>query len=145
MVGALKWVRKTVGPIGLRGFVTKKFLRDYESLDKDSAVDGWGECEVADEKETHVERYFTLEQISLYEKAIRWQAKYMVNPGHRRSAIILNHWRRQKVEREFRFHKWVKEQGTSTTHAYRVKDKRLSLIAQGLHCDGEGVPEPIPL
>lgn len=147
MIDALKWARKTAGPVGPRGFTVVRGL-NFEASDDDSAVEGWGVREIAGEPDEHqarIARYFTLEQISLYEKAMRWQAKYLVNPGHRRSAIILNHWLKARVEREFNFQKWLKEQGVSRTHAYRVKDKGLSLIAQGLHRDGERVPAPIQL
>ncbi len=76
-------------------------------------------------------------RVSLLEKAIHWPAIYL--KGNDGAARVLQLWLRCKCTR-YRFGHAVDDKGWSRATAYRLRDKALSTISQGLDRDRIEVP-----
>lgn len=134
MVEAMKWVRRTA-PAGPRGMVTASLPVSVLSLD-DFLEQGWGLPENADDDEPDERNLIlppTAKQVSRHMAALQWPADYLV-PTHIGSARMVGLWALCKASRRS-FAGAVKARGVHRTAAYALRDRGLSLIAQGLARD----------
>ncbi|WP_235697894.1 hypothetical protein [Cereibacter sphaeroides] len=139
MIDAQLWARRTGRPVGPAGYTRSR--SDYQASDLDFEREGWGLPEVADPDDIPPMRVqATAALVSLYEAALEWPADYLC-PEHIGSARMLGLFTVCKaiglpVARE------LKARGVARHHAYRLRDRGLSLTAQGLERDGVPVPQP---
>lgn len=75
-------------------------------------------------------------QVSRHEAALAWPAVYLC-PAHHGSARMCGLWATSRAYRRS-FDQSLKARGVGRSLAYRLRDRGLSLIAQGL--DRDGVP-----
>ena len=133
LVEALRWARHAAGRTGPGGMSTIRlpFIPTLEAhLDE-----GWGLPERADDPEDAVLRLPTSPAlVSRHMAALQWQASYLV-PAHVGSSRVLGLWLRCRVSRRS-FDAAIKDwPHLSRANAYRLRDRGLSLIAQGLTRD----------
>ena len=88
-------------------------------------------------------RTCTLAEIQLFQGAMHWQFRYLY-PAHTEMGSALAVWLRTSV-RKGAFDRQVASLGYSRGHCDRMRDRGLSLIAQGLHRDRVPLPEAISL
>lgn len=143
---ALRWAAVSAGQVGPRGFSRSSALSSYKATLDDHLAEGWGLPELAEEEpEKQIRPAYSFTQIRLFQQAIHWQFRYLY-PDHPVSARILKAWLVYSITRNGRaFEAAVKEAGISRQHAYRIRDKALSIICAGLWRDGAQPPERITL
>lgn len=130
LVEAVRWVRFHGGPVGPSG--VKSCMPSYRPSLEDHLEEGWGLPEVADD-EAEPARPKPLpptpEMVEKLIDALTWVSRYVAptNPG---SARMLALWLRCKVyRRDFEDDLAGR---VSRGHAYRLRDRGLSLIAVAL-------------
>lgn len=132
LVEAVKWAGRSAGPVGPAGLSTVR-LAYLAHLDPD-----WGVIEVAGDdrpEERQLRIPPTPRQITAFEDALDWPRRYLC-PEYEGSARILALWVRCKATR-MAFNAAVKARGTiARATAFRLRDRGLSLIAQGLEREG---------
>jgi len=137
LVEAMRWVRRFGGPAGPRAWGTINL--NYRATLNDHLAEGWGIPELADDDETEDEKDDRLimppsaAQVSRHLAALEWQATYLC-PDHIGSARVMGFWAVSKA-RDIPFERLLNGR-VSRAHAIRLKDRGLSLISQGLACDG---------
>ncbi|ULB08422.1 hypothetical protein ORIO_00505 [Cereibacter azotoformans] len=137
LVDALTWVRSTGGPVGPRGF-SRSQSRFVRALGWE---DDWGAVETADDDvPPPIRIQGTAARVTFYETALEWPARYLC-PDHVGSARCVGLWARCKA-RKASFAYEAKARGLARRHAYSLKDRALSLIAQGLERDRVPAPRP---
>lgn len=144
LVEARKWAGLSAGRVGPLGFVTTRGMAYLPTLE-DHLAEGWGLPETADEEIDDAERArrmraYSTAQIALFEHSLTWPQRYLVgaNPG---SARMLSIWiKHRRGKRAPGFNEQVESMGISRAIATRLKDRGLSMIAQGLHRDGISLP-----
>lgn len=133
LIEAVRWVHYCGGRVGPAGMCASGAFAFHPTLE-DHLEEGWGLPEVAgdvEEDERSIYRSPTAEQITAYEAALQWPAEYLI-PDHSGSARVLNLWVRCKVHNKS-FASAITRRGTmSRGAAYRLRDRGLSLISQGL-------------
>ncbi|WP_101341855.1 hypothetical protein [Cereibacter azotoformans] len=136
LVDALTWVRSTGGPVGPRGF-SRSQSRFVRALGWE---DEWGVVETADDDEPpQVRIQASAERVTFFEAALEWPARYLC-PDHVGSARCVGLWARCKARKASFAHE-AKARGLARRHAYTLKDRGLSMIAQGLERDGVAAPQ----
>jgi len=144
MIEALRWARLSAGHVGPKGFSTSRAMQQYTASEADFAKEGWGDMPQPEEEWLEeVRRPYTLAEIRLFQGAMHWQYKYLV-PDHREISRVLAVWLRTKALKGAFDHQ-VAPLGYSRSHCYRMRDRGLSLISQGLHRDGVPLPESVSL
>ena len=139
LVEALRWARYAGHPAGPAPVRT--MMPAYKATLEDHLEEGWGLPEIAeDESEIEEARILRLsisaERTQAYIEALGWVATY-VAPTHPVSARVLNAWLRCKVYNNVDgFLRQCVQMGVSRGHAYRLRDRGLRMIAQGLDRDG---------
>ncbi len=139
MVDAQRWAKRTGRPVGPAGYARSR--SDYRATEKDHDVEGWGLPEVADPDDLPPMRVQpTAALVTLYEAALEWPADFLC-PDHVGSARCLGLFAACKayglpVAPE------LKARRVARHVAYRLRDRGLSLISQGLERDGVPVPQP---
>ncbi|GHG24402.1 hypothetical protein [Paracoccus aerius] len=139
LVEAVTWARQYAGPIGpaaIRGSMPV-----YKPTLEDHLEEGWGLPEVAGD-ETEEERPMRVPvdpaRADFLMAALSWQAVYLVNAGHPGLAKTLSLWLHHATGKRGGkgFDTMLKQRRISRSHAYRIRDRALGLIAQGLIADG---------
>ena len=139
LVEALRWARYTgraVGPAPVR-----TMMPAYKATLEDHLDEGWGLPEVADDdseiEEARILRLsISAELAQAYIEALGWVATY-VAPDQPTAARVLNAWLRcQVLNNGEAFLRQCGRMGVSRGHAYRLRDRALRMIAQGLDRDG---------
>lgn len=139
LVEALRWARHTGRPVGPPP--VRSTMPAYKATLEDHLDEGWGLPEVADdESEIEEARILRLsisaERAQAYIEALGWVATY-VAPTHPTSARVLNTWLRCRVYNNTdAFLRHCVQMGVSRGHAYRLRNRALRMIAQGLDRDG---------
>lgn len=135
MIAAVRWAAFSggrVGPAGIKGSMPA-----FNPTLDDHLDEGWGLPEIAGDDEPEAKRLrvqATAEQITAHEAALNWPAVYLY-PAHEGSARFLCLWVRCKVHKR-PFDEAISRRGTiSRATAFRLRDRGLSLIAQGLDRD----------
>jgi hypothetical protein len=134
-LAAMTWCVQTGGPVGPRG--TARVALHYRATLTDHLAEGWGLPEIAgddmpDERRLRVQPPPAV--VSFHRAALAWPAAYLC-PANVGSARMLGLWATCKARRHS-FDRAVKERGNiSRGHAYVLRDRGLSLIAQGLDRD----------
>lgn len=136
MIAALRWATYTggaVGPAGIRGSMPA-----FNPTLDDHLDEGWGLPDVAGDEEPGDGKRLVVQataaQITAHEAALSWPAVYLY-PSYEGSARMLCLWARCKVYRR-PFDDAIKRRGTiSRATAFRLRDRGLSLISQGLDRD----------
>lgn len=136
LIEAVRWARYGAGPVGPSGI--RSGMPTYAPTWEDRMAEGWGLPELAGD-ETQEDRPLrvnaTPEQVGAYMAALQWQAAYLV-PAHVGSSRVLGLWLRCRVARRS-FDAAIKDRPhLSRANAYRLRDRALSIIAQGLQSDG---------
>ncbi len=138
MIAALRWAQWAAGRVGPGGMKTVA-LPFVASMDE-HLRSGWGLPEIAVGSEGGPQSYRVMPgpaEVARHEAALEWPAVYLV-PEHEGSAKLLGLWLGCKVGRRS-FDQAVKARGTiARATAYRMRDRALSIISQGL--DRDGVP-----
>jgi len=134
LIEAVRWARYAAGatgPAGIGGAMMPLYLPTIEERIENDWLDP-----PADEEPPPVRRQYSPAQVSAMEAALYWPSRYAV-PGLPTSARILNLWLRCKVYRGSKFGDVIERRGEmSRASAYRMRDRALSAIAQGLMRDG---------
>ena len=136
LIEAITWARFCAGPVGPTKI--KSNLPAYRASLDDHLAEGWGLPEVAGDDDPIDRRLYLpppADRVQALIEALEWVAHYvaLTNQG---SARMLNLWLRCRVYK-LDFDWMVGELGLSRGHAYRLRDRALSLIAQGLDRDGK--------
>lgn len=134
LIEALQWLRQAAGRVGPAGMVSARLPEAVLSLD-DFAAAGWGLPESADAPEDAppLRVQLTGAQVTRHLAALEWPARYLAE--HEGSRCMVALWARCKAHRR-PFNAAVKARGTIyRAMAYRLRDRGLSLIAQGLDRD----------
>lgn len=133
---AVEWARGSAGQVGPAPI--RSAMPAFPATLDDHLREGWGLPEVAGDDEPD-DRPLRVQEpawrIARHERALMWAAEYLV-PDHQGSARMLNLWIACKVMRRS-FPRAARARGFSVAHAYRLKDRGLSLISQGLAARGE--------
>lgn len=134
LVEAVRWARYNAGQTGPSGI--RSCMPAYVAGLEDHLESGWGLPETADPKEEKTLRVnLAPAKVTQILASLEWCAEYLRD--HQGSAVWLNVWLRCKVYGGD-FNRVAAARGVSRAHAYRLRDRGLSLIAQGL--DSKGVP-----
>ncbi|WP_245875310.1 hypothetical protein [Tabrizicola aquatica] len=134
LIEALRWARYSAGRTGPSGAVGIRWPEAKLSLE--DRMDLWGLPEVADPEDVPPIRITpSAAQVSRYEAVLAWPATYLVPMGHTGSARMLGLWAASRAYR-LSFDQALQARGVGRSLAYRMRDRGLSLIAQGLHRDG---------
>lgn len=138
LVAALEWAQGHGGPVGPRGYKTAALT--YVATLDDHLAEGWGLPEVAEDGRPDDDRPLRLmlppAVVSRHRAALEWPARFLC-PDHVGSARMVGLWAACKAGRRS-FDGAVKERGVARSHAYRLRDRGLMLMAVGL--DRERVP-----
>ena len=137
MIEAVTWVRYQTGPAGPAGI--KSLMPAYNATLEDHLAEGWGIPERAEDSALE-ERRLRLppspERVERFLDTFSWPARY-IGSAHPGSARMLALWLRCKTQGDGKgFDRAVKRLQVSRAHAYRLRDRGLSMIACGLAEDG---------
>lgn len=135
---AISWARKHAGPVGpapIRGS-----MPNYKPSLDDHLEEGWGIPEEAgdlDDWSKPIELPIDPKRADDLMASLSWVSIYLVNSGHPVTGKIVSLWMAHSVSRNGRaFEAALKREKMSRGHAYRIRDRGLSIIAQGLTADG---------
>lgn len=136
LIAAITWARYSVSPVGPSQI--RSTMPAYKASLDDHLDEGWGLPELAEGVPDEAQRLYVsppADRVQALIEALEWVAHYvaLTNQG---SARMLNLWLRCRVYK-LDFDWMVGELGLSRGHAYRLRDRALSLIAQGLDRDGK--------
>lgn len=134
MVEAVRWARYNVGLTGPSQI--RSTMPAFVASLEDHLEEGWGFPELAadngpDEKVIRIN--LPPKKVQQLIDALEWCAKYLA-ADHPGSARMLNLWVRCRVYKAD-FNRNIEARGISRAHAYRLRDRGLSVIAQGLDAD----------
>jgi hypothetical protein len=137
MIEAVRWTRYNVGPTGPAPI--RSTMPDVALTLEDHLAAGWGIPERADgsEDEVKVVRLpVSPETVDEMVWVLDWCRLYLIGE-HANAARILNLWLRCKVYKK-NFDAALKARGSelSRAHAYRLRDRALSVISQRLAAEG---------
>lgn len=135
LVEALRWAHHAAGRTGAAGIVGMRLPEAILSME-DRLTLGWGLHEVADpEEERPLRVQLSAAQVTALEDVLCWPARYLC-PDHAGSARIVGLWAACKARRSS-FDRALKARKTiARATAFRLRDRGLSLMAQGLERDG---------
>lgn len=141
LIEALRWVQRHGGLVSPRGF--KVTAMPFSATLDDHLAEGWGFPEIAgDDREPPppLRVLISPAEVSRHMAALEWPALYLC-PDHIGSARMVGLWAASKARR-VSFSGAVKAMGTlSRLHAYRLRDRGLSIISQGLDRDRVAVAD----
>lgn len=132
MIAALRWARLNAGRVGPAGFGFQRWPEANLS-DEAFAEEGWGVREFADPPQP-MRLQETPAQISRHLAALEWPLTYLL-PHHEGSARIVGLWAACKAHKR-PFDAAVRAKNLHRSFAYKLRDRGLSLISQGLDRDG---------
>lgn len=132
LVEAIRWAA-SLGPVGPKGFNHVRLA--FEATLEEHLAEGWGLPEAAEDDGRGEDRPLRLmlppAVVSRHRAALEWPAVYLC-PDNVTSARMLGLWAACKAGKRS-FDGAVKARGgIARAHAYRYRDRGLSLIAQGL-------------
>lgn len=138
LVEALRWADHAAGRTGASGMVGMRLPEAILSMEDRLAL-GWGLHEVADpEEERPLRVQLSAAQVAALEEVLQWPAKYLC-PDHAGSARMVGLWAACRA-RKSSFDVALKARRTiAKATAYRLRDRGLTLISQGLDRDGRQV------
>lgn len=135
LIEAVRWANYAagqVGPAGIRGG-----MPSYAPTWEERLAEGWGIPELAGDEQQPDRRMrvpATPAQITAFEAALTWPAIYLL-PDHEGSARIMCVWVRCKAARASFDDAVDRRKTISRATAYRLRDRALSIISQGLDRD----------
>lgn len=134
LIEALRWARYAAGRTGPAGFVGMRLPEAVLSMEDRLAL-GWDAAVESDPEDVFQMRFRpSAAAISRHEAALHWPATYLC-PDHHGSARMCGLWAASKAYRRS-FDGALKARGVHRSLAYRLRDRGLSLISQGLDRDG---------
>ena len=134
LIEALRWARYAAGKTGPAGYTGMRLPEALLSPEDRLAL-GWDAAIEADPEDARSMRVqLSSAQVSRHEAALEWAANYLC-PDHHGSARMVGLWAASKAYRRS-FDGALKARGVGRSLAYRMRDRGLSLIAQGLDRDG---------
>lgn len=133
MVEAVRWARYNIGPTGPSQI--RSTMPAYAASLEDHLEEGWGLPETADDQPEEKVLRINLppKKVQQMIDTLEWCAKYLA-ADHPGSARMLNLWLRCRVHKAD-FNRQIEQRGVSRSHAYRLRDRGLSVIAQALAAD----------
>lgn len=136
LVEAMRWAAAQ-GPVGPRGF--NHIRLNFSATLEEHLAEGWGIPEAAEEEGREEDHRLRLQLppavVSRHRAALEWPATYLC-PDHVTSARMLGLWAACKAGKRS-FDGAIKAKGgIARAHAYRYRDKGLTLISIGLARDG---------
>lgn len=144
MIDSLRWAADTAGHVGPRGYARSAALSGYRATLEDHLREGWGLPEELLPDEPRIRRPYTAAELVILPRVLNWQWTYL-GRDFGEVGRVLGVWLRNRAYRSRRWEQQWKDIGYSRGHAYRMRDRGLSLIAQGLHRDRVPLPEAISL
>lgn len=137
LIEAVTWVRHFGAPAGPSGI--RSSMPSFIATLEDHLEEGWGLPENADD-EVLAERPLKLpvepERAQQLLDVLTWPGRYVV-PSNPMSAKMLALWLAHRSRGNGRgFDPALKRLRVHRGHAYRLRDRALSIIAQGLTADG---------
>jgi hypothetical protein len=132
LIAALQWAHYSAGRVGPAPMGSG--MPVFRATFDDHMAEGWGIPEIADPDDV-VEKVVriaaTPAEVEAHLEALGWVADYLL-PAHPNLASILSLWLRCKVQRHS-FDKAIdRRRNLARGHAYRLRDRALSLISQAL-------------
>lgn len=135
LIEALRWARYAAGRTGPVGYVAQRLPEAVLSIEDRLAL-GWDAAVKADPEDQRFLRVqLSASQVSRHEAVLAWPATYLVPSGHTGSARMVGLWAASRAYKRS-FDQALKARGVGRSLAYRMRDRGLSLIAQGLDKDG---------
>lgn len=135
---AISWARRYAGPVGPAP--VRSSMPSYKPSLDDHLAEGWGIPESAGDDDdwlAPVELPIDPLRADLLMQSLTWVGVYLINAGHPATGEMVSLWLAHTVSRNNRgFEAALRRRGVSRGHAYRMRDRGLSLIAQGLTSDG---------
>lgn len=135
LVAALRWAERASGRVGPAAI--RSTMPTYLPTLEDHLAEGWGLPEVAGDDgalERPMERHPTPAEIDAHMQALSWVAEYLAK-DHRNLAMLLQLWLLCRLGRAD-WKKTLQNWRVSRAHAYRLRDRALGMIAQGLERKG---------
>lgn len=139
LIEAVTWVRYYGGPVGPAQI--RSSMPTYRPTLDDHLDEGWGLPENADDGDEDATRRKVMamppspDKVEQLIDALTWVASYVARNNHG-SAKMLSLWLWCRVYRHD-FRQRVKAAKIQPSHAYRLRDRALMLIATGLDADGK--------
>lgn len=137
MIEAVRWARYNAGPTGPAPI--RSAMPSYEPTLEDHLAEGWGipeKAEGVDDQTKVLRLHLTSEQVSEMHDRLEWVARY-VCPDHEGDAVILQLWLYCRVyKKSFDGALQRRRFPLSRVHAYRMRDRALSIISQRLSKEG---------
>lgn len=135
---AIGWARRYAGPVGPAPM--RSSMPTYKATLDDHLEEGWGipeEAGDADEWIKPVELPIDPKRADFLMQSLTWVGVYLINSGHPATGKMVSLWMAHSVSRNARaFEAALKREKVSRGHAYRMRDRGLSIIAQRLTADG---------
>lgn len=135
---AIAWARRHAGPVGPAGI--RGSMPSYKPTLEDHLEEGWGVPEVAGDDESWdkpIELPIDPARADYLMASLTWVGVYLINSGHPVTGKMVSLWMAHSVSRNGRaFDAALKRERMSRGHAYRLRDRGLAIIAQGLTADG---------
>lgn len=137
---AIAWARRHAGPVGPARM--RSAMPSYKPTLEDHLDEGWGLPEEAGDDEEWIkpiELPIDAKRADFLMQSLTWVGVYLINDGHPATGKMVSLWMAYSVSRNSRaFESALKREKVSRGHAYRIRDRGLSIIAQRLTV--EGVP-----
>lgn len=134
MIEAVRWARYNAGPTGPAP--VRSAMPEYRPTLEDFLAEGWGLAENTHDDEQVLRVHLSPDRVDQIVWVLDWCRLYLAKerPG---DAVILNLWLRCRVHKT-NFCSALKRRGfaLSRRHAYRMRDRALSHIAQRLDAEG---------
>ena len=135
---AVAWARRHAGPVGPAGI--RGSMPSYKATLEDHLEEGWGIPETAGDDEPWdkaIEIPIDPARADYLMASLSWVGVYLINDGHPVTGKMVSLWMAHSVTRNARaFDAALKREKVSRGHAYRIRDRGLSMIAQRLTADG---------
>ncbi|MGA0615914.1 hypothetical protein [Paracoccus sp. KR1-242] len=135
---AISWARRHAGPVGpapMRGS-----MPNFNPTLEDHLEEGWGIPEAAGDDEDWtkpIELPIDPKRADFLMASLTWVGIFLINDGHPVTGKMVSLWMAHSVSRNNRaFDAAIKREKVSRGHAYRLRDRGFSLIAQRLTAAG---------
>jgi hypothetical protein len=135
LIEAVRIANYTAGSVGPRGYGSglPGELVALLGQPENEGEKTWWERASIDSEEARPKRAISAQKVTKMEEAIRWPLTYL--DGQDGPCRVLALYLRCKVTKGRPFNAAVKKKKWSRATAYRVRDRALSIIAQGLNRD----------
>ncbi len=139
LIDAIRWAQRSGGSIGPAGF--RNGMPDPALSSDERALEEWPSMFELGEFEPPkpARRSLSPAKVSQMERVLVWPMKYLQNFGPETDPVswqVFHAWIYSKLTKGVNFDETCKQRGWSRATAYRLRDRTLSIIAQGLTAEG---------